>query len=642
MRFKTAVAVSSFVFSSAASAATLYVAPAGHDASAGSIDSPFQTITRAAQVAKPGDVVNVRAGIYSGTTVITSKGTAEAPIVFRSLPGETAILDGTGNASNKAIVDLNRAEYVDFSGFEVRNSPYIGIVVWHGRNVRILDNHIHHTVRNGIYVGGEVTPACFDITVSGNNVHDTVLENQYHTFTGGGWAGAVVVSRTDRSTITGNRIFNNDGEGIISLRSNYAVIRDNEISDSFSVYLYLDNARFTTVDRNLIYSTGNTRYYRDGRPGTGISVANETKDVMNPSSDNVFTNNIVIGTRWGFYYGAYESGGGLRNSRILNNTFYGTTETIIRIEDDTHSNSIVANNIFYQTGSPAPTRGGQGLVTYQSNLWYGGTAGAAAGTDDIIANPQLASAGGFAAANYKLTSFSPALGKGIATPVVTGDFWGTPRAALFDVGAHQYTASSSPPADTTAPTTPAGLSVTASTTAASISLRWSASSDDAGVTSYRIVRNGTLAATVTDTSWTDSGLAWSTPYSYSIIAMDLAGNVSAAAGGTATTIADPAIVAPPPPPPADSVAPTAPTGFWVSPSSSSTRMYLGWTASSDNTAVTAYRIYRDGTHVATVTDTAWTDDSGLKRKTTYSYGVSAIDAAGNESAQGLESARTNK
>lgn len=637
MRLLRAVAVA-FVFSlvvvSAAKAASYYVATTGSDTASGSIDAPFRTIGKAAEVAQPGDVVNVRGGVYGERTTISSRGTAAAPIVFRSMPGETAILDGTGHAAGTDLVTLLRTEHVDFSGFEVRNATKIGIVLWLARNTRVLDNHVHHTVRNGIYAGGDVAISCYDITVSGNSVHDTVRENEFHAMNRGGWAGAIVVSRTERATISRNRVWNNDGEGIISLRSNHHVIEGNEIADNFSVNLYFDNSRFGRANGNLITST-NPRYFRDGYPAAGISVANETTSVMNPSSDNVFSNNIVVGTKWGFYYGNYESGGGLRNTQIVNNTFYGTTNEIIRIDDDAHVNSTVANNVFYQTGSPAPARVGMGIVRYQNNLWYGGTAGAAASLSDIIGDPRVVNPGGRAASDYRLTAVSPAIASGAGMNSVSADFWGTPRAATFDIGAHQFSAGAPPVPDTQAPTAPANFSATASANTTRIALAWTAATDNVGVTGYRVYRNGALVATINATTWNDaSALGWSTTYTYAVTAVDAAGNVSPQAVASATTPA-----APPTP---DTQAPTVPTGFWVNPSSSSTRMYLGWTASTDNVAVTGYRIYRNGDYITTVTGTTWTDESELRRKTRYVYAVTAIDAAGNESGRTTEAARTSR
>ncbi|MFF7404598.1 endo-1,4-beta-xylanase [Streptomyces murinus] len=91
--------------------------------------------------------------------------------------------------------------------------------------------------------------------------------------------------------------------------------------------------------------------------------------------------------------------------------------------------------------------------------------------------------------------------------------------------------------DTTAPTAPTGLAVSG-TTASSVSLKWSASTDNVGVTGYDVYRGSTKVGSSTSTSYTDSGLSASTAYSYTVKAKDAAGNVSAASGAvTATTSA---------------------------------------------------------------------------------------------------------
>ncbi|MFF2520690.1 discoidin domain-containing protein [Streptomyces liangshanensis] len=86
--------------------------------------------------------------------------------------------------------------------------------------------------------------------------------------------------------------------------------------------------------------------------------------------------------------------------------------------------------------------------------------------------------------------------------------------------------------DTTAPSTPGGLRATG-TTANSVSLAWNPSTDNVGVTGYRVYRGTQLVATVTGTTHTDSGLTPATPYSYTVRAVDAAGNASPA--GTAVT-----------------------------------------------------------------------------------------------------------
>jgi hypothetical protein len=61
-------------------------------------------------------------------------------------------------------------------------------------------------------------------------------------------------------------------------------------------------------------------------------------------------------------------------------------------------------------------------------------------------------------------------------------------------------------------------------------LAWSASTDNIGVTGYQVKRNGNTVATVATLAYTDSGLTASTTYSYSVVAVDAAGNTSAPAG----------------------------------------------------------------------------------------------------------------
>jgi chitodextrinase len=81
--------------------------------------------------------------------------------------------------------------------------------------------------------------------------------------------------------------------------------------------------------------------------------------------------------------------------------------------------------------------------------------------------------------------------------------------------------------DTTPPSTPGSLAVTA-TTSNSVSLAWNASTDNVGVTGYAISRNGTEIATATGTTFTDTGRTASTSYTYTVKARDAAGNLSGA------------------------------------------------------------------------------------------------------------------
>jgi hypothetical protein len=88
------------------------------------------------------------------------------------------------------------------------------------------------------------------------------------------------------------------------------------------------------------------------------------------------------------------------------------------------------------------------------------------------------------------------------------------------------------PPDTGPPTPPTNLAARI-VSPSQVRLSWRAATDDVAVTSYRISRDGTLLATATTTSWTDT-TAQAGPHSYTVTAVDAATNQST--GATARAI----------------------------------------------------------------------------------------------------------
>lgn len=185
-------------------------------------------------------------------------------------------------------------------------------------------------------------------------------------------------------------------------------------------------------------------------------------------------------------------------------------------------------------------------------------------------------------------------------------------------------------ADTTAPTTPTGLSSTVS--GATASLTWTASTDDVGVTGYSVYRgtsagfspvSGNRVGTSSTPSYSDTGLASGT-YFYKVIATDAASNTSAASDETTVVVTD-------------TTAPSTPTG--VSATASGTSVAVNWAASTDNVSVAGYAVYRGTTSSFTadasskIADTSGTSYADtVPGAGTYYYRVAAVDTAGNVSA----------
>ncbi|MBF7155478.1 MULTISPECIES: lytic polysaccharide monooxygenase [Bacillus] len=179
--------------------------------------------------------------------------------------------------------------------------------------------------------------------------------------------------------------------------------------------------------------------------------------------------------------------------------------------------------------------------------------------------------------------------------------------------------------DIEAPSIPNGIQAQ-KVTANSIELAWNTSTDNVGVKGYQIFRNGEMIDTVPGTHFIDKKLQPSTEYSYTVKAIDAAGNVSkeSAVLTVKTTVETP-----------DTEAPTQPKGLH-SMGTTASSVDLMWSPSDDNIGVDHYDIYRETEgslkKIATSNTTSYMDKN-LLPNTTYKYVVRAVDVAGNESVQ---------
>ena len=94
------------------------------------------------------------------------------------------------------------------------------------------------------------------------------------------------------------------------------------------------------------------------------------------------------------------------------------------------------------------------------------------------------------------------------------------------------------------------------------------------------------------------------------------------------------------PPPSDTTPPSVPTNLTAT-GTAYNKVNLSWTASTDNVGVTGYKIFRNGgaTPISTSSTNSYSDTS-VSAGNTYTYTVSAYDAAGNESAKSASAGAT--
>ena len=182
--------------------------------------------------------------------------------------------------------------------------------------------------------------------------------------------------------------------------------------------------------------------------------------------------------------------------------------------------------------------------------------------------------------------------------------------------------------DSVAPSTPTGLAATV--TGDQVHLSWTASSDNVAVDTYAVYRGAAPDFVPGDTNrvgfsavadYTETAPAGS--WFYRVVAVDAAGNASIASDAASADVAD-------------TSAPSVPAG--VAASVSASDVTVSWSASSDNVAVTGYRVFRGTSSGFTADSSSLVGSvSGLSLKDagvadgTYYYRVAAVDGAGNVS-----------
>lgn len=175
--------------------------------------------------------------------------------------------------------------------------------------------------------------------------------------------------------------------------------------------------------------------------------------------------------------------------------------------------------------------------------------------------------------------------------------------------------------DETTPSAPGNLVAVATET--SVTLSWTASTDNVGVAGYIVYLDGASVDTVMETVFTVTELDVMSQYTFEIQAFDAAGNKSEKALLTVSTI--------------DKTAPSVPTNLSAVATNSS--ITLSWTSSTDNVGITGYIVYLNSDSIGTAIDTTFTVVD-LEADTEYTFEVEAFDEARNKSEKAMVVQRT--
>lgn len=176
-----------------------------------------------------------------------------------------------------------------------------------------------------------------------------------------------------------------------------------------------------------------------------------------------------------------------------------------------------------------------------------------------------------------------------------------------------------PGTDKIPPSVPADLMVV-SQTGNSCRISWTPSTDNVVVIGYKVYSNGVFTQRVTAPEVELRELIHGS-YSIQVSAFDQSNNESAKSAPLTVNINGTI----------DTKAPSVPTNL-AAANVTTTEITLNWDDSTDDVAVSGYKLYRNGNTVSTV-KTSQLVISRLTPETVYTFTVSAFDAAGNESAK---------
>jgi hypothetical protein len=500
VKFLTLLAL--LVCVSAASAQTntsYFVSTSGNDSNAGTEAAPWRTIQHAADTARAGATVNIRAGIYEELVNLSASGNAsDGFITFRSYPGEIAILDATRftPTARTAIVTVHNQSYVRVQGLEIRNfhtaehrlTPLGISVIGAGSHIELLKNNVHH-IENTF--PGRDKPGSggngFGIAVYGTDakapITDLIIDgNEVHHLKTGSSESLVVNGNVTNFRITHNTVHDNNNIGI-------DVIGFERTAPDPAV----DQARDGVVSENLVYnitSRGNPAYgqdqssdgiYVDG--GTrvliernvmhdvdfGIELASEHKN--RATSYITARNNLIYHCNTaGVSIGGYDpERGHTDHCTVVNNTLYdndtsatgsGEFQMQWNMADDIFENNIVyAGSRCLMAVNKTKIDKNQPPATVDHNLYYCDSGADASkwvesgenvtGFDKYVqstgndghssfSNPHFVDA---ANKDFHLRPDSPGIGSGItaALPVGEFDLDGMPRikTGKIDLGCYQ-------------------------------------------------------------------------------------------------------------------------------------------------------------------------------------------------------------
>ncbi len=350
----------------------IYVASDGSDASGdGSVAKPYQSIAKAAEAVKAGDIVLVSGGTYVEENITPAVSGEEGNyITFRRLPdtGSVVIQHPSQESSGGPypVFNLSNRDFVWIEGFHFKDfvKGIASIYISGGESNVVLNNIFENLGDREVATwNGNQVVGVF------NSERTVVCNNYFHNITGDGVN--VNGQSTSRNLVCNNSFSEFDGK-LRSWGGEYTYSRAIDVQDHARGHNLVafnhaeDVVHHVWLDRD---GSNNIILRNYGNKGSG-NVFNESR-----CKKNVVQENIAVEMKVGYMTSYYTSTGWTEDARWINNVSYNSetgfnihkshrdefrnnivfdsTEYNIRFSDEALANGphIFANNLWYSAGA---------------------------------------------------------------------------------------------------------------------------------------------------------------------------------------------------------------------------------------------------------------------------------------------------
>ena len=252
-------------------AETYYVAPDGSDGSPGSKAEPLRTIQKAASLARAGDTILVRDGVYSEAVVLRFSGKEARPIALKNYPGERPVIQpgkrGEPPPGHGVLLQAREGYqkpigWIVIEGLEIRYG-WDGVKFYNAHDIAIRNCHIHDNWNQGMLGNGNRVLIDRNV-IAGNGTNKDARQSLMHGIYATGTAFTITNNLIHSNTAYGIQVaayeYNKDSmAGPEYAEAKNWLIANNTIAfnkNRAGVVIWQDGVENCVVQNNILYKNG--------------------------------------------------------------------------------------------------------------------------------------------------------------------------------------------------------------------------------------------------------------------------------------------------------------------------------------------------------------------------------------------------